>query len=154
MHLKKIGVPTRVMSSISVAEVSEPYIRRRATRHLEKGRVVVFVGGTGSPYFSTDTAAALRAAEINADVILMGKNGVEGVFDKDPRKHTNAVMYDELSHKAVLEQGLEIMDSTAASLCKDNKIDLVVFNMNVPGNIKKAVMGEKNWHNCKVRRYL
>ncbi|HKL61593.1 MAG TPA: UMP kinase [Acholeplasma sp.] len=141
--LEKIGVPTRVMSSISVAEVSEPYIRRRATRHLEKGRVVVFVGGTGSPYFSTDTAAALRAAEINADVILMGKNGVEGVFDKDPRKHTNAVMYDELSHKAVLEQGLEIMDSTAASLCKDNKIDLVVFNMNVPGNIKKAVMGEK-----------
>lgn len=141
--LEKIGVPTRVMSSISVAEVSEPYIRRRATRHLEKGRVVVFVGGTGSPYFSTDTAAALRAAEINADVILMGKNGVEGVFDKDPRKHTNAVMYDELSHKAVLEQGLEIMDSTAASLCKDNKIDLVVFNMNVPGNIKKAVMGQK-----------
>lgn len=141
--LEKIGVPTRVMSAISVAEVSEPYIRRRATRHLEKGRVVVFVGGTGSPYFSTDTAAALRAAEINADVVLMGKNGVEGVFDKDPRKFADAIMYKELSHKIVLEKGLEIMDSTAASLCKDNKIDLVVFNMNVRGNIKKAVMGEK-----------
>lgn len=141
--LEKIGVPSRVMSAISVAEVSEPYIRRRATRHLEKGRVVVFVGGTGSPYFSTDTAAALRAAEIHADVILMGKNGVEGVYDKDPRKHANAIMYNELSHKLVLEKGLEIMDSTAASLCKDNGIDLVVFNMNIPGNIKRAVMGEK-----------
>lgn len=141
--LEKIGVPTRVMSAISVAEVSEPYIRRRATRHLEKGRVVVFVGGTGSPYFSTDTAAALRAAEIHADVILMGKNGVEGVYDKDPRKHADAIMYNELSHKLVLEKGLEIMDSTAASLCKDNGIDLVVFNMNIPGNIKRAVMGEK-----------
>lgn len=141
--LEKLGVPTRVMSAISVAEVSEPYIRRRATRHLEKGRVVVFVGGTGSPYFSTDTAAALRAAEINADVILMGKNGVEGVYDKDPRRHNDAVMYHELSHKLVLEKGLEIMDSTAASLCKDNGIDLVVFNMNIPGNIKRAVMGDK-----------
>lgn len=141
--LEKLGVPTRVMSSLNVSEVCEPYIRRRATRHMEKGRVVIFVGGTGSPYFSTDTAAALRAAEIDAEVILMAKNGVEGVYNKDPRKHNDATMYNELTHKFVLEHGLEIMDSTAASLCKDNKIDLIVFNMNQEGNIKKAVLGEK-----------
>lgn len=141
--LEKLGVPTRVMSSLNVSEVCEPYIRRRATRHMEKGRVVVFVGGTGSPYFSTDTAAALRAAEIDAEVILMAKNGVEGVYNKDPRKFTDAIMYNELTHKFVLEHGLEIMDSTAASLCKDNHIDLIVFNMNQEGNIKKAVLGEK-----------
>ena len=141
--LEKLGVPTRVMSSLNVSEVREPYIRRRATRHMEKGRVVVFVGGTGSPYFSTDTAAALRAAEIDAEVILMAKNGVEGVYNKDPRKFTDAIMYNELTHKFVLEHGLEIMDSTAASLCKDNHIDLIVFNMNQEGNIKKAVLGEK-----------
>ena len=141
--LEKLGVPTRVMSSLNVSEVCEPYIRRRATRHMEKGRVVVFVGGTGSPYFSTDTAAALRAAEIDAEVILMAKNGVEGVYDKDPKKFKDAIMFNELTHKFVLEHGLEIMDSTAASLCKDNHIDLIVFNMNQEGNIKKAVLGER-----------
>lgn len=141
--LEKLGVPTRVMSSVNVSEVCEPYIRRRATRHMEKGRVVIFVGGTGSPYFSTDTAAALRAAEIDAEVILMAKNGVEGVYDKDPRKHNDAIMFNELTHRFVLEHGLEIMDSTAASLCKDNHIDLIVFNMNKEGNIKRAILGEK-----------
>ena len=141
--LEKLGVPTRVMSSVNVSEVCEPYIRRRATRHMEKGRVVIFVCGTGSPYFSTDTAAALRAAEIDAEVILMAKNGVEGVYDKDPRKHTDAIMFNELTHRFVLEHGLEIMDSTAASLCKDNHIDLIVFNMNKEGNIKRAILGEK-----------
>ena len=140
--LEALDVPTRVMTALQVSEVAEQYIRRRAIRHLEKGRVVIFVGGTGSPYFSTDTAAVLRAAEINAEIVLMAKNGVEGVYDKDPRKHSDAIMYKKLSHQFVLEKNLQIMDSTAASLCKDNKIDLLVFNMNEEGNIKRAVMGE------------
>lgn len=141
--LEHIGVETRVQSAIEMREVAEPFILRRATRHLEKGRVVIFGAGTGHPYFSTDTTAALRASEIDADVILMAKNGVEGVYDKDPRKNTDAIMFNELTHKFVLEHGLEIMDSTAASLCKDNSIDLIVFNMNQEGNIKKASLGEK-----------
>src|SRR5690606_39132607 len=115
------------------------YIRRRALRHLEKGRVIVLAGGTGSPYFSTDTTAALRAAELECDVILMAKNGVDGVYDKDPKKYSDAKLYKQLTHKDVLDNNLAIMDSTAASLCKDNDIDILVFNMNQAGNIAKAV---------------
>lgn len=141
--LESIDVPSRVLSAVAVSEVAEPYIRRRAIRHLEKGRVTIFVGGTGSPYFSTDTAAGLRAAEIGAKTILMAKNGTKGVYDKDPRKHDDAVMYDALTLQEVLEKNLLVMDSTAASICKDNKINIVVFDMNEKGNIKKAVMQEK-----------
>lgn len=141
--LESIEVPSRVVSAINVSEVAEPYIRRRAIRHLEKGRVTIFVGGTGSPYFSTDTAAGLRAAEIGASTILMAKNGTKGVYDKDPRKHDDAKLYQELTLQEVLEKNLLVMDSTAASICRDNKIDIVVFDMNEAGNIKKAVMQEK-----------
>ena len=141
--LESIDVPSRVLSAVAVSEVAEPYIRRRAIRHLEKGRVTIFVGGTGSPYFSTDTAAGLRAAEIGAKTILMAKNGTKGVYDKDPRKNDDAVMYDTLTLQEVLEKNLLVMDSTAASICKDNKINIVVFDMNEKGNIKKAVMQEK-----------
>ncbi|MBU1093278.1 MAG: UMP kinase [Firmicutes bacterium] len=140
--LESVEVPTRVMTVLPVAAVAEPYIRRRAMRHFEKGRVLIFSGGTGSPFFSTDTAAALRAAELNADIILMAKNGVEGVYDKDPRKHKDAVMFTEVSQDQVLAQKLDVMDSTAASICRENKIDILVFNMNEHGNIKKAVLGE------------
>ncbi|VEU83214.1 UMP kinase [Acholeplasma hippikon] len=140
--LEQIGVATRVMSAIPTSAVAEPYIRRRAIRHFEKGRVVVLVGGTGSPYFSTDTTAALRAAELACDVILMAKNGVDGVYDKDPRKFADAKLYTKLTHQEVLEKNLAIMDSTAASLCKDNNINILVFNMNTKGNIVKAVKGE------------
>ncbi len=139
--LEGIGVKTRVMSAIQVQQVAEPYIRRRALRHLEKDRVVIFVGGIGSPYFSTDTTSILRAAEINADVVLMAKNGVDGVYDKDPRKYTDAVLFDSLSFSKILELGLEVMDSTAASLCRDNKMTVLVFNMNEEGNILKAACG-------------
>ncbi len=141
-QLEQIGVPTRVMTALPTAAVAEPYIRRRALRHLEKGRVVVLAGGTGSPYFSTDTNAALRAAELDAPVILMAKNGVDGIYNKDPRKHKDAVKYTTLSHQEVLEKNLAVMDSTAASLCKDNHIDILVFDMNVAGNIKRAVCQE------------
>lgn len=141
--LESIEVPSRVVSAVNVSEVAEPYIRRRAIRHLEKGRVTIFVGGTGSPYFSTDTAAGLRAAEIGASTILMAKNGTKGVYDKDPRKHDDAKLYQELTLQEVLEKNLLVMDSTAASICRDNKIDIVVFDMNEAGNIKKAVMQEK-----------
>lgn len=141
--LESINVPSRVLSAISVSEVAEPYIRRRAIRHLEKGRITIFVGGTGSPYFSTDTAAGLRAAEIGASTILMAKNGVSGVYDKDPKKHDDAKLYQELTLQEVLEKNLLVMDSTAASICRDNKIDIVVFDMNVNGNIRRAVMQEK-----------
>ena len=141
-QLEQIGVPTRVMTALPTAAVAEPYIRRRALRHLEKGRVVVLAGGTGSPYFSTDTNAALRAAELDAPVILMAKNGVDGVYNKDPRKNPDAVKYITLTHQEVLEKNLAVMDSTAASLCKDNQIDILVFDMNVTGNIKRAVCQE------------
>lgn len=141
--LEGIDVPSRVMSAIPIPEVAEPYIRRRAIRHLEKGRVTIFVGGTGSPYFSTDTAAGLRAAEIDAEIILMAKNNVSGVYDKDPKKFNDAKMYNELTLQQVLEQKLLVMDSTAASICKDNHINIVVFDMNQKGNIKKAALGEK-----------
>ncbi|GAB4270031.1 UMP kinase [Thermincola ferriacetica] len=139
--LEKIGVDTRVLTAIEMREVAEPYIRRRAIRHLEKKRVVIFGAGTGNPYFSTDTAAALRAAEIEADVILMAKQ-VDGVYDSDPMKNPNAKKFYELGYIDVLNKGLGVMDSTATSLCMDNRIPIIVFNLNVQGNIKKVVMGE------------
>ncbi|MGM9924104.1 MAG: UMP kinase [Bacillus sp. (in: firmicutes)] len=140
--LENLGIETRVQTSIEMRQVAEPYIRRRAVRHLEKKRVVIFAAGTGNPYFSTDTTAALRAAEIEADVILMAKNNVDGVYNADPRKDESAVKYDNLSYLDVLKEGLEVMDSTASSLCMDNDIPLIVFSITEPGNIKRAVMGE------------
>jgi len=141
--LDAIGVESRTQTSIHMNQVAEPYIRRRAIRHLEKKRIVIFGGGTGNPYFSTDTTASLRAAEINADAILMAKNGVDGVYNDDPRTNPEATKYDTLTYLEMLNRGLKVMDSTAASLCMDNDIDLMVFRMNEPGNIKKAVAGEK-----------
>ena len=141
--LEALGVPTRVMSALSIDDVCEPYIRRRATRHLEKGRVCIFAGGTGMPYFSTDTAAALRATEIGAEVILMAKNGVRGVYNKDPRKYADAVFLEELTAEEIIEKDLKVMDQTAATLCKDNHMEIIVFNMNEDGNILRAAMGEK-----------
>ena len=135
------GLDTRVQTSIDITKVAEPFIVRRATRHLEKGRIVIFGGGTGSPYFSTDTTAALRASEIKANVILMAKNGVDGVYSADPKKDPSAVRYDQLSYMDVLNKGLQVMDSTAISMCMDNKMELSVFNMNEPGNLVKAVKG-------------
>lgn len=142
--LESIGVDTRVQTSIDIPEVAEPFIIRRAIRHLEKGRVVIFGGGTGSPYFSTDTASALRASEIKADVILMAKNGVDGVYTADPKTDPTATKYDKLTYMEVLNKGLKVLDTTATSMCMDNDIDLVVFNMNQRGNILKAVKGEAN----------
>lgn len=140
--LENNGVPTRVQTSIDMRQIAEPFIRRRAIRHLEKGRVVIFAAGTGNPYFSTDTLAALRAAEVNADVILMAKNNVDGVYDADPRHDANATKFDNLSHLDVIAKGLKVMDSTASSLSMDNDIPLVVFNLNEPGNIRRVVLGE------------
>ncbi|RWZ60462.1 UMP kinase [Halobacillus fulvus] len=140
--LENLGIPTRVQTSIEMRQVAEPYIRRKAIRHLEKKRVVIFAAGTGNPYFSTDTTAALRAAEIEADVILMAKNNVDGVYTDDPKLNEDAKKYDELSYMDVLNEGLGVMDSTASSLCMDNDIDLLVFSITEEGNIKKAVMGE------------
>lgn len=142
-RLEGIGVDTRVMTSIEMQKVAEPFIQRRAIRHLEKGRVVIFGGGTGSPFFSTDTTAALRASEIKADVILMAKNGVDGVYSADPKKDESATRFDHLSYMDLLNKNLQVMDSTATSMCKDNHIELVVFNMNEKGNIVKAMSGEK-----------
>ena len=141
--LEKLGVETRTMTSLNIPQVAEPYIRRKALNNLEKGLVVIFAGGTGNPYFSTDTTAALRAAEIGADVVLMAKNGTDGVYDKDPRKHENAKKYTIITHQELLEKKLKVMDSTAAALGKDNGISIVVFDMNVKGNIKIAASGEK-----------
>ena len=140
--LENNGVPTRVQTSVDMRQIAEPFIRRRAIRHLEKGRVVIFAAGTGNPYFSTDTLAALRAAEVNADVILMAKNNVDGVYDADPRQDANATKFDNLSHLDVIAKGLKVMDSTASSLSMDNDIPLVVFNLNEPGNIRRVVLGE------------
>ncbi|MDF9866452.1 uridylate kinase [Bacilli bacterium PM5-3] len=140
--LDLIGVDSRVQTSLQINQVAEPYIRRRAIRHLEKGRVVIFGGGTGLPYFSTDTTAALRAAEINADAVLMAKNGTDGVYDSDPNKNDAAKKYDTLTFMEMLEQNLEVIDATASAMCMDNDIDLVVFDMNKHGNIKQAVLGE------------
>ena len=140
--LEQEGVQTRVQTAVEMQKVAEPFILRRALRHLEKGRIVIFGAGTGSPYFSTDTTAALRASEIKADVILMAKNGVDGVYDSDPRLNPNAKRYESLSYKDVLQQELAVMDSTATSMCMDNDIDLIVFNMNEKNNIIKAARGE------------
>ncbi|MCL2496388.1 MAG: UMP kinase [Clostridiales bacterium] len=139
--LEKAGVPSRVQTAIEMREVAEPYIRRRAIRHLEKNRVVIFAAGTGNPYFTTDTSAALRAAEIGAEVILMAKK-VDGIYDSDPRLNQSAHLFQRLSYMQVLNMDLKVMDSTAASLCKDNNIPLIVFNINGKGNIKRAVLGE------------
>jgi len=141
--LESISVPSRVMSLLPISSVAEPYIRRRAMRHFEKGRVLIFAGGTGSPFFSTDTAAALRAAELDADIILMAKNGIQGVYNKDPRKFEDATMYSHVSQAFILNEKLQVMDQTAASICRENKINILVFNMNEKGNIKKAVLEEK-----------
>ena len=140
--LEQIGVPTRVMTAIEMQKVAEPFIVRRAHRHLDKKRVVIFGAGIGEPYFSTDTTAALRASEINADVILMAKNGVDGVYSADPKTNPEATRYDSLSYMELIQKGLQVMDTTATSMCMDNNIDLVVFNMNERGNILKAVKGE------------
>ena len=140
--LEQKDVETRVQTAIEMQKIAEPFIQRRAIRHLEKGRVVIFGAGTGSPYFSTDTTAALRASEIGADVILMAKNGVDGVYDSDPKKNPDAKKFDQLSYMELLQRELQVMDSTATSMCMDNNIDLVVFNMNERGNIIKAVKGE------------
>ncbi|MCF8010780.1 MAG: UMP kinase [Clostridiales bacterium] len=139
--LSKHGVETRVQTAIQMKEVAEPYIRRRAMRHLEKGRVVIFAAGTGNPYFSTDTTAALRAAEVEAEGILMAKS-VDGVYDSDPRENPGAKKFDKLTYIDVLNMGLKVMDATAASLCMDNRIPVIVFNLTKKGNIKRVIAGE------------
>jgi uridylate kinase len=141
--LEKLGSHTRVQSAIEISEVAEPYIRRRAMRHLEKGRIVIFAGGTGNPFFTTDTAAALRALEIHAEAILMAKNGVEGVFDADPRLEPDANFLPAITHREAIEQGLAVMDSTALALCMDNKLPIYVFNMDDDENIDRIVSGQR-----------
>jgi uridylate kinase len=140
---ERVGVFTRVMSALTIQEVAEPYIRRRAIRHLEKGRVVIFAGGTGNPYFTTDTAAALRACEIGAQTILMGKNGVEGVLDADPRERPDAALIPELTHLEAIERGLRVMDTTALSLCMENDMPIRVFNVNDEANIVRVASGDE-----------
>ena len=140
--LEKQGLQTRVQSAISMSEIAEPYIRRKAIRHLEKNRVVIFVAGTGNPYFTTDTAAALRAMEINADIILKATK-VDGIYDKDPMIHNDAKLYSEISYIDVLKKGLKVMDSTAISLCMDNKLPIITFNLTQQGNVLKVMSGEK-----------
>jgi uridylate kinase len=139
--LEHNGVPTRVLTAIEMRAVAEPFIRRRAVRHLEKGRVVVFAAGTGNPYFTTDTAAALRAMEMKAEVILKATK-VDGIYTADPVKHPEATRYDRISYLQVLQERLQVMDATAISLCMDNKLPILVFNLKTPGNIKRVVMGE------------
>ncbi len=141
--LEKLGVDSRVQTAIEMKEIAEPYIRRRAIRHLEKGRVVIFAAGTGNPFFSTDTTAALRAAEVEADLILMAKQGTDGVYDCDPNLHPGARRYDQLSYMDVLNKGLGVMDATASSLCMDNSIPILVFDLSQAGNIVRAVAGER-----------
>ena len=140
--LEKLGCHTRVTTAIEIREIAEPFIRRRAVRHLEKGRVVIFAAGTGSPYFSTDTAAALRAIEIKADVILKATK-VDGVYDADPQKVSEAKMFSRINYLEVLSLGLKVMDTTAISMCMDNSLQIIVFNLNVPGNLKRVILGEK-----------
>ena len=140
--IEKRGVTTRVQSAIPMSQLAEPYIRRRAIRHLEKGRIVIFGAGTGNPYFTTDTAAALRAMEIGADVLLMAKNGTDGVYDKDPRKHTDAKRYATVTFKDAVEQQLKVMDGTAFQLCRDNDMGIIVFDMSTRGNIRRVICGE------------
>jgi uridylate kinase len=139
--LEKQGMPTRVMTAIEMHEVAEPYIRRRAIRHLEKGRIVIFAAGTSNPYFSTDTAATLRGLEIHAEVVAKATR-VDGVYDKDPLKSTDAVRYSEISYSDVLAKNLRVMDASAVAMCRDNKLAIVVFNLNVHGNIMRMTMGE------------
>ena len=139
--LESVGVTTRLLSAMDIREVAEPFIRRRALRHLEKGRVIIFAAGTGNPYFTTDTAASLRAAEIGAEVILKATK-VDGIYDRDPMKYADAVKFDHLSYLDVITKDLRVMDTTAITLCKENSIPLVVFDLNTPGNIEKAVRGE------------
>ena len=141
--LEHMGVHTRLQSAITIAEVAEPYIRRRAMRHLEKKRVVIFAAGTGNPFFTTDTAAAVRALEIDADAILMAKNGVEGVYSDDPRSNPDAEFLPEITHMEALQRGLKVMDSTALSLCMDNGLPIHVFNMDDESNIQRIVSGER-----------
>ena len=141
-YLEKCGKFTRVMSALEMSHVAEPFIRRRAIRHLEKGRIVIFAAGTGSPYFSTDTAASLRATEIGADVILKGTK-VDGVYDSDPMKNSKAIKYETVNYLDVLNQGLKVMDSTAISMCMDNKIPIIVFNLHKKGNLKQLILGHK-----------
>jgi uridylate kinase len=140
--LEREGVTTRTLSSIGINQVAEPYIRRRAIRHLEKGRAVIFAGGTGNPYMTTDTTAALRAIEIGAEVLLMAKNNVDGVYDADPRKNPAAKKFDKLTHLEALNKRLEVMDATALSLCLENKLPIIVFDLQAPRSIEKAVTGE------------
>ena len=140
--IEAAGVPTRVQTAIEMREVAEPYVRRKAMSHLEKGKVVIFGAGTGNPFFSTDTTAALRAAEIDAEVILLAKN-IDGVYSDDPATNPDAVKYDEVTHQEVLEKDLKVMDSTAAALCRDNNIAIHVFGLSEEGNVMKAVCGEK-----------
>lgn len=139
--LEKENVPTRVQTAIEMAEIAEPYIRRRAIRHLEKGRIVIFGAGTGAPFFTTDTAASLRAMEINAQVIMKATK-VDGIYDKDPAKHEDAVKFDKITYIDVLNRGLQVMDSTAISMCMDNKLPIITFDLMKPGNILRAVSGE------------
>jgi uridylate kinase len=141
--LEKEGLVTRVLSALEIHSVAEAYIRRRAVRHLEKERVVVFAGGTGNPYFSTDTAAALRAAEIQAEIILMGKNGVDGVYSADPKLDADAVRYERVSFDEAIQKNLRVMDQTAIALCRENRLPIVVFDMSVPGNLRRVAAGEK-----------
>lgn len=140
--LEKAGIPTRVQTSIPIQQVAEPFIRRRAIRHIEKGRVVILAAGTGNPYFTTDTAASLRALEIGADVVLMAKNGVDAVYDKDPRKFADARPYKQVSFEEAIEKKLRVMDLTAFAVCMENDLPIVVFDVATPGNIKRAVCGE------------
>jgi uridylate kinase len=140
--LEAAGVHTRVQSAIHVAEVAEPYIRRRAMRHLEKGRVVIFAAGTGNPFFTTDTAAALRAVEVHAEALLMAKNGVEGVYSADPKTDPSAQFIDRISHMEAVQRGLKVMDATALTLCMENRLPLHVFNMDTQGNIGRILSGE------------
>ena len=140
--LEKAGLVTRVLSALEIQSVAEPYIRRRAVRHLEKGRIVVFAGGTGNPYFSTDTAAALRAAEIGAELILMAKNGVDGVYDSDPRENPKARRYERVSFDEALQKNLRVMDQTAIAMCRENNLPMVVFDMGVPGNLLRVAAGK------------
>ncbi len=140
--LERAGVPTRVQTAIEMREVAEPFIQRRAVRHLEKGRVVIFAAGTGNPYFTTDTAATLRAVEIKAEIILKATK-VDGIYDQDPVTHADAIMYDKISYTEVLTKNLKVMDATAISLCRDNRLPLSVFNLQKQGNIKRVICGEK-----------
>ena len=139
--LEKQGIPTRVMTAIAMQSVAEPYIRRRAIRHLEKGRVVIFAAGTSNPYFSTDTAAALRALEIHAQVLAKATR-VDGVYDKDPMQHADAIMYQHISYTEVLSKSLKVMDASAVAMCRDNKLAIAVFNLNTPNNIRRMALGE------------